>query len=257
MLHPKYIISLVFLLLAANFCYGQKRSHQKINAIVIYRDGSVFVGKLLNDKKLSMQMVISTGDTINLRLVDIKKIRHIDKDILLFGGVKYHYTNGLFFNLQIGSSLEDVDNQTSQVDFIVGYRFNKKLAAGIGVGNSYNSTFSFGTWIDANAIPVFGYGRYYLPFDIKVRPFVSTKLGWSFPNQDAFNGDHQGGVLFQPEIGVNFASRKKTRFIISIGQQLQNIKGDLLNFDPFGNRIESKFNLWFNRTVLKFGIEWK
>ena len=255
----KILLFLSLFILSNGLSYGQIRKSKKetTRAIVQYQDGSVFIGQIIQEGSLSMKMVLSTKDTISLNKVNIKRIRRTDKNISLFNGAKFHYTKGLFYSLQFGGNINDnVDNETNQVDLIVGYRFNKKFAAGIGFGNSYNYTFSFGTGIDANATPVFAYGRYY-PFDKKIKPFVAGKIGWAFPNQEAFRGDHSGGFLIQPEIGVNFSSRRRIRFLISLGQQIQNISGELLDFDPFGNRIESKYDLWFNRTVLKIGIEWK
>ena len=259
MIKYKALLLLSIFSLSTNFCFGQIRKSKKVTtrAIVQYNDGSVFVGKIIYEAALDMKMVLTTNDTITLNKVYIKRIRRTDKNISLYNGAKFHYTKGVFYTLQFGGSFSDSgDTDTGQAEAIVGYRFNKKLAAGIGFGSSYNSTFSFGTWLDANAIPVFAYGRYY-PFDKKVRPFIAGKIGWAFPDQNAFGGDHQGGLLFQPEIGVNFASRRRMRFLLTLGQQLQNIRGESLGFDPFGNRIESKYNLWFNRTVLKIGFEWK
>lgn len=252
-----FILSLC--LLSNAFCYGQLRKSKKesTRAIVQYEDGSVFIGQIIQEGSLSMKMVLSTKDTISINKIYIKRIRRTDKNISLYNGAKFHYTKGIFYSLQFGGNVGDnVENETSQVDLIVGYRFNKKFAAGIGFGNSYNYTFSFGTDIDANATPVFAYGRYY-PIDKKIRPFIAGKIGWAFPSQEIIRGDHNGGFLIQPEIGVNFSSRRRIRFLISLGQQIQNISGELLDFDPFGNRIESKYDLWFNRTVLKVGIEWK
>ncbi len=245
--------------LSTCLCFGQKRTAKKetTRAIIQYSDGSVFIGQIIYEGALDMKMVLTTQDTVTLNKVYIKRIRRTDKNISLYNSAKFHYTKGVFYSLQFGGSLvNDGSNSTGQIEAIIGYRFSKKLAAGIGIGSSINSTFSFGTWIDANAIPVFAYGRYY-PIDKKVRPFVAGKLGWAFPDQNAFGGDHQGGVLIQPEIGINFASRRRMRFLITLGQQIQNIRGENLDFDAFGNRIESKYKLWFNRTVLKIGFEWK
>jgi len=226
------------------------------SAIVHYNDGSIFVGRIIREGTLDMDLLLTTNDTIHLDKIFIHRIKRGDENISLYGGTKFHYTKGMFYSLNFGGNLTEFVDQTSQLDFIAGYRFNKKLAAGLGLGVSYNSTDAFGTFIDTNSIPVFAYGRYY-PIDKRIKPFVAGKIGWAFPDRNAFNGDHEGGALFQPEIGVNFASRKRIRFLVSIGQQLQNIRGDNLDFDGFGNPINSKFNLWFNRTVLKFGIEWK
>lgn len=252
-------ILLTLFCLSTCLCFGQRRGSKKetTRAIVQYEDGSVFIGQIIEEGLLELKMVLTTQDTITLNKVYIKRIRRTDKNISLHGGAKFHYTKGLFYSLQFGGAFVDEgDNETGQIEAIVGYRINKKVAAGIGFGNSYNSTFAFGTWIDANAIPVFAYGRYY-PLDKKIKPFVAGKIGWAFPDQNTFSGDHQGGLLFQPEIGVNFASRRRMRFLITVGQQVQNIRGENLDFDAFGNRIESKYSLWFNRTVLKIGFEWK
>jgi len=241
------------------FCYGQLRNSkkEKTRAIVQYNDRSVFIGQIVQESALSMKMVLSTRDTITLNKVHIKRIRRTDKNISLYNDAKFHYTKGMFYSFQFGGNIGNTENhQTSQVDFIVGYRFNKKFAAGLGFGTSYNYSFSFGLDIDATSAPVFAYGRYY-PFDKKVRPFVAGRIGWSFPDQEAFRGDHNGGFLVQPEIGVNFSSRRRVRFLVSIAQQVQNISGERLDFDPFGNRVASKYNLWFNRTLLKLGIEFK
>lgn len=255
----KILILLTLFSLNAFLSFGQRKKTGKemTKAIVQYNDGSVFIGKIVYEGTLSMKMVLSTQDTITLNKVYIKRIRRTDKNISLYDSAKFHYTKGLFYSLQFGGGVVDEgDSSVGQLEAIIGYRFNKKIAAGLGFGTSYNSTFSFGTWLEAAAIPVFAYGRYY-PFDQKVKPFVAGKLGWAFPDQNAFNGDHNGGVLIQPEIGINFASRRRMRFLLSLGQQIQNIRGRELDFDPFGNRIESKFNLWYNRTVFKIGFEWK
>ena len=198
-----------------------------------------------------MEMVLGTLDTIQLNKLFIKRIRRTDKNISLFFGAKYHYTKGFFASLQFGGG-----ESVSQAALILGYRFNKKLAAGIGFGNSYNysSNFNIGFGTETNSTPVFAYGRYY-HFDTKVKPFIAAKVGWGFPNQNAFGGDHEGGFLVQPEIGVNFASRRHFRFLLSIGQQFQNTRGDFLFFDNIGNPVDGNFNVWFSRTVFKIGLE--
>lgn len=226
------------------------------SSIVHYNDGSIFIGRIIEENPLDIDLLLTTNDTIHLNKAFIHRIKRGNRDISLYGGAKFHYNKGWFFSLQVGGNISWNEENTDQVDFIGGYRFSKHWAAGLGIGSSFNSSQAFGTSIDVGATPVFLYGRYY-PFDKKIKPFIATKLGWAFSSEQQINGDHQGGALFQPEIGVNFSSYKRIRVLVSLGQQLQNIKGDNLNFDGFGNPINSKFDLWFNRTVLKVGIEWK
>jgi len=259
----RILISFLLIVCMFNLGYSQKRKKKKkkiastsSKAIVQYNDGSVFIGDITFEGALSLKMILSTKDTVNLNKAYIKRIKRGDKNISLFGGAKFHYTKGYFISVQFGGmNSDDFSNETSQITLIGGYRFNKKLAAGLGLGAGYNSTFSFGTGIDASTIPVFAYTRFY-PFDKKVKPFVAGSLGWGFPDRNAWGADHAGGLYFQPEIGINFSSRRRIRVTLSIAQQIQHIKGSDLSFDQFNNPITSNFNLWFNRTIFKLGIDY-
>ncbi len=254
----RLIVSLFLVIFVFNLGYSQLRKKEKTSiqskkAIVQYNDGSVFIGDIVSEGTLNLKMILATNDTINLNKVNIERIKRGDKNISIFEGAKFHYTKGFFMSLQLGGGF---DNQTSQAVFIAGYRFNRKLAAGLGFGAGNNSTISFRTWIDASTIPVFAYARFY-PFDKRVKPFVASSLGYGFRDNNAFGADHTGGLFFQPEIGVNFASRRRLRFTLSIAQQLQHISGSSFFFDQFSNPVTTNFNLWFNRTIFKIGIEWK
>ena len=255
----RLIISLLLVICVFNLGYSQlrkkkeKTSSTSKKAIVQYSDGSVFTGDIIYEGTLNMKMVLATNDTINLNKVYIKRIKRGDKNISIFEGSKFHYTKGFFMSLQFGGGF---DNRTSQAVFIAGYRFNKKLAAGLGFGAVNNTTTSFNTWIDASTVPVFAYARFY-PFDKKVKPFVAGSLGYGFRDNSIFGTDHTGGLFLQPEIGINFSSRRRLRFILSIAQQFQHVRGSSFFFDQFSNPVTTNFNLWFNRTVLKIGLEWK
>jgi len=258
----RFILIFGLIIICSQLSYSQLFRKNKITvsmaAVVHYNDGSVFVGRIVEESPLAMDLMLSTGDTISLNKTYIHRIKRGDQNISLYNGAKFHYTKGYFITAQLGgnASFNDWDGGTDQFELIGGYRFSKSVAAGLGIGVSFNSTNTFGTWIEASAVPVFTYGRFYLA-DKRMKPFVATKLGWAFPDNNAFGGDHRGGMLFQPEIGVNFASRRRIRWLLTVGQQLQNIRGNDLNFDQFGNPINSNFNIWFNRTVIKVGIEWK
>lgn len=259
----RILISFLLVVCIFNLGYSQKRKKKKrssttsTRAIVQYNDGSVFIGDIVFEGALSMKMVLTTNDTVNLNKAYMGRIKRGDKNISLFDGAKFHYTKGFFYSFRFGGMNSDgFENETSEFSFIGGYRFNKMLAAGLGIGGSYNSTRSFGTLIDASTIPVFAYARFY-PLDKKIKPFIGSSLGWGFQNAEASGAVHTGGLYFQPEIGVNFSSRRRLRFTLSIGQQIQHVKGSSQNTDPLNNPVISNFNIWFNRTILKFGLEWK
>ena len=262
----RLIVSLLLVICIFNLGYSQLRKNNKKKknsveskkAIVQYNDGSVFVGDIVFEGTLNLKMILATNDTVSLNKVNIKRIKRGDKNISLFKGAKFHYTKGFFMALQFGGmNSGDFDNETIELTLIGGYRLNKKLAVGLGIGVANNSTFSFGTWISATTTPIFAYARFY-PFDKKVKPFIASSIGWGFPDRDPwafFN--HSGGLYFQPEIGVNFASRRRMRIKLSIGQQIQHIRGTDINFDQFFNQVTTKIDLWFNRTIFKIGLDWK
>ena len=86
----KVFLFLTLCLLSNILCYGQlrKSKKEKTRAIVQYQDGSVFIGKIVDEGALSMKMVLSTKDTITLNKVHIKRIRRTDKNISLFNGIQ-------------------------------------------------------------------------------------------------------------------------------------------------------------------------
>ena len=249
----KSYLSILFFFCGISFGLSQI-SDESTKLLVSYEDGSYYIGELVSETRLDLKMVLATRDTITLDKAWITSMLRTDRNIQLYDNGKYHYSRGILYGFHFGGGGDE--GGTSTIEIIAAYRPNQNWALGLGFGSSVNSTFQFGTSIDASAIPFFAYGRFYPLNKLKSRPFISTKIGWAFPDQNNFEGDHEGGFLFHPEIGFNFASRKRVRWLISIGQQIQNIRGEGTNFDPFGNSIRTNFNVWFNRTVFKFGVEW-
>jgi hypothetical protein len=253
-----FLLLILLFFLANSGLAQQPINHEK--AILHLIDGSVYIGNIIDEDLLSLRMVVTTGDTVRIAKELIRRKRRTNKNIQFHTAGKFHFTKGFFvsIHLGIGMNLSQVDSEESgQFDMLFGYRFNKKIATGIGAGISISNTRFAGEWIEANTIPVFAYGRYY-PFDVKAKPFGELRLGWAFPNEQAFQiAAQSGGILIQPGIGINFASRKNLRFLIGFNQLIQHSKGERVSFDPFGNRITSKFNIWFNRTVLRIALEWK
>ena len=233
---------------------AQKIQVKNQGAIIQTFDGSVFIGSIVQETNTKLHFTILTGDTITLNKGLIRKIRKTSENILMHSRAKFHYTKGVFVNIQSGFGLDD--NGSGQIDMTLGYRLNKRYSVGLGIGLSYYSTIFGGRWIETNSIPLFSYGRYY-PLDSKVRPYVDLRLGWGFPNRNAFGSDHNGGVLMQPGIGIHFASKKNLRFLLSLSQVLQHTRGDDFFIDPLGNPVSSDFSIWYNRTILKVGLEWR
>lgn len=88
-----------------------------------------------------------------------------------------------------------------------------------------------------------------------MRFFASANLGYSLASEFLAGSEHSGGIYFEPSIGVLFASNKNGRNYIAIGQTFQQTNGMQLVRDALGNDIQFDFQFLFNRTVLKFGVE--
>jgi len=224
-------------------------------AIVYYFDGSIFIGRIVEEDALQIKLIAVTKDTINISKALTKRILRNAENVLLHQGGKFHYAYGTFFSVSFGGGISE--HESSDLELIIGKRLNTKLSVGVGAAMSSHSVWNFnGLWIDNAFVPVFGYGRYYLR-DKKARVFAAASLGYGFASDIGFGGNHSGGVFFQPAIGVHFASRKRTRFIITLGQTLQHTKGTQFSWDSLGNEIVFDYKYLFNRTMLKIGIEFK
>ena len=241
-------------------CIGIAAFAQILDAkrvIISLHDGSVFIGRIVQEDELNMDLLVITQDTVHIQKGLIKDIRRNSKDILIHSGGKMHYTGGPFFSINFGMGGNLADNPSADLDVIYGQRINKRWSVGGGVALSLNSaTLPSWQWITTHFMPVFAYGRYYIN-DKKVRPFAHARLGYGFRTNIFWNDEHTGGLHFQPGVGIHFASRKSSRFVISLSQMLQNTKGSTFNFDVFSNPVNFNSNHWYNRTILKIGIEFK
>jgi hypothetical protein len=140
-----------------------------------------------------------------------------------------------------------------------GYRFNKQLAAGAGVGFEI---------FDTNLFPLFAELRYTL-WDNKISPFVVVKGGYSFGN---FNSKHYdnlylnwtpyyvnnaglrnyGGFMFQPEIGVKVPLNENSDVLFSAAYRYQKTKSVARTDYDNGQFDEWEHNEDINR--LSFGV---
>ena len=223
-------------------------------AIAYYKDGSVFIGPIVDEGAYSLSMVISTGDTILIDPGQIRKLLRGTDDIIIRNRGRFFYTKGTFatFSLGVGGG----DDNTSHLDLMIGRRLNEKVSLALGTGLHYNSFFFGNFWADSQFIPLYGYGRYYMGRR-NPRFFFYGSAGYGFPAGTLFFGTFTGGVQAQAGVGVNWASRKKIRWLISLGQTFQHVRGTANSTDIFSQPVVYDYNLWLNRIIFKLGIEFR
>lgn len=250
---------LVFLILfvGSQFVFSQD-SPEPEKLSINYKDGSFFLGEVIKWEPNTIILKISTGDTISVDRSLITKVRS-NHDISVYRKGSYHLKTGYYGYASLNIGGDNAAQATSQVELIIGKRMSEKWSVGIGYGRTYSDATLGGVWTNHTFRNLFGYSRYYLK-NSKVQPYVDAKLGYGFSagrNGDFFFDQHSGGLNFQPGIGLHFASKKSTRWIIGVGQNLQYTRGSSTNQGPFGNPIIADYKLWYNRTVFKIGFEFK
>jgi len=251
---------LLFLLISISFTeikgqYFNTENH----SIVEYLDGSIFICELLEANGSFQPVILTNGDTLNLNLNLVKRIRR-SEDIFLLNERKFHFKTGNFFDFKFGFNFGDGSGGT-----LIDLGYNKKikpnLNLGIGLGLHYNShNFSnpgspWGwIWIDSNMIPVYVSGQYYIS-DKGARTFITANLGFANPVGDGWNNqlDIKGGLHGRLGFGVEFASRSKRKLFIEVYQYAQQISGSGVTFGDFGQPINYDFNLLGRRLGFAFG----
>ena len=254
----KYLIIICFLLgLQMNWAQKGLNSH----SIIHHRNGSVYIGKVLGSNESLIQMQLLDGNTVDIPWGAVTKYLPAGK-ILLFDDGKYHVTHGklsnIGFGFNIGDFFEGDDALVStHIPYIFGFQLSPKVALGAGIAFEFNEARISGFKIDTQFIPLFAYGRYYLS-ETKKRPFAYARIGYGFKaDDDQFANDHSGGIQFQGGMGLQFASRKKMKMVLSLGYHLQKTNGSERFIDLFGNEIITAFDILIRRIVFTVGFEFQ
>lgn len=226
-------------------------SDPKNESIVSYKDGSIFRGTILYSSDANLKMIISTGDTINLKTEMIKKIFD-QSDYIVTKKDKYHYRSGIFnyTSLNIGSSNFDT---SGQLQTVLGYRYTDQISLGVGLSlEGYDLSFD-DNWFYHRYLSSFGYGRYYLN-NKNWRLYTDAKMGYAFALQPDFfqRNTSKDGFIFQPGLGVHMASRNKFKMHFGISYVFLRTRGT--GADWTGD-IQYDYKVWINRMVFKIGLE--
>ena len=220
--------------------------------MVSYSDGSFFLGEIIERKSSVWIFHLSTGDTIHLDPRHITLVLS-EADIYPFNNQKYHIKKGLFAN----SSLMFHAGWESSVqwDGTIGLGLTERWDVGLGLGISGHDMSLGNDWVSHEFINAFGYGRFFLN-DRKWRLYLDSKMGYGFPllNEWDLDNDYSGGFFLQPGAGIIFSSKSAYKWNIGLSQYILNAKGNTTSFGNFGNPIEVDYNVWYNRTVIQFGL---
>jgi len=220
-------------------------------SLIHCRDGSQYIGAKVGMNGSNMLFRLNTTDTINVPVDFIKKFLG-PEDVIIFNNGRYHLTSSWFLMLSNGYSFGW--DFSGQINALVGWRFNKQFAAGIGTGfESHEGEFG-GVYLWDDFHTVYGYGRFYIS-ERKKRLYLDSKLGYGFSVNDWGPDSHKGGLAVQPGIGLIYPSRKGYRWFISLSNLFQHTSGNTREFDTFSNPITTEYKIWYKQVIFTFGIE--
>lgn len=108
---------------------------------------------------------------------------------------------------------------------------------------------------------LFLYGRYHLT-EQKRRPFVYARIGGAFTDgqleenpEDNTQNRNKGGFQFQAGGGIQFGSRKNSRWILSLGYHLQKASGQQRFIDFAGGEVTVNYDVWIRRLIVGIAVE--
>jgi hypothetical protein len=238
-------VAFLFFSVAAQEYVSQKTS------TISYKDGSIFHGTIINAKGDNLKMIISTGDTINLKLSMIKKIADLS-DYIVTKKDKYHYKSGIFSYTSVALGSHDLD-YTTQIQTVLGYRYTERLSLGLGFAiEGYHLSVGDGRFYHKYLTP-FGYGRYYLN-NKNWRLYTDAKMGYAFAKESNIfqRNTSKDGFIFQPGLGIQIASRNKFKMHFGMSYLFLRTKGT--GADWSGD-IQYDYDVWINRLVFKIGVD--
>lgn len=186
-----------------------------------------------------------------------------DYGLIEYDNYKYHDIYGLHYGFAMAIGLDDISSDTTKhlaavhLDTYIGWRFNKKFSLTSGLGFEFNESRISGFRFDTQFLTLHLGGRYNI-LNTKYLPYVYSRLGYGFgPPQEEALVDHENGVNYQAGIGLTFPSRKSHKYFIAFAWHHQQAKGAESFIDPFGNEINTRYDILINRLVIKFGMEFK
>lgn len=245
----KFIVAILAFFLSVSL--SAQVVEDEVQAVVSYRDGSIFKGKLLEGDGFNLRMIISTGDTITLSKVMISKIFDPENYIITKKD-KYHFKNGVFGYGSLTFGVFRFDH-SAQIQAIGGYRYNERLSLGLGMSLEGHDVSIADLYFYHRFLSTFGYGRFYLN-EKNWRLYTDVKMGYSFAMEPDFFelNTSNDGFLFQPGLGVHIASRSKLKMHLGMSYIFLRTNGE---GSDWSGDIQLDYKVWISRLVFTFGVE--
>ena len=172
----------------------------------------------------------------------MKKIILILLSVLIASAMKGQISNRFTYITTIGTGIPMNEPSSTPFTWQVSghYKLTERFSAGIGTGLSF---------YEKALIPVFADIRYQLAAAQRWVPYLQCSMGYSFaPDKDV-----NGGYFFNSTIGIQYAIHDKTKLLLGIGYEIQNLER-LKKHESNEYATEFQEKLHHNSISIKLGI---
>lgn len=216
------------------------------STIYLY-DGSFLRGQVLQETPETIDIQLVDGSLVQLPIASVRDVSTIKRQLIKHQDGRYETQRGQVINVNLlFAGGRDYLNEEQQVwglggQFTVGYRWSPYLQVSGGLDLMLLERLFAATIVDLR-------GQLNQK---QVSPYYSLQAGYSFPAVFSGNqfANYQGGWLWYPAVGLNFASRKKSNFQMDIGYRTQRTTQQFEGWTTVTERIR------YNRIVLRVGWE--
>jgi len=248
-----YIIQLtIAIILCASFIHAQELQD---DLMVIYlKDGSQIEGHIQKwDYETTLFLKTASGSIFEFPASQVDKV--VQKSLININQSSEVYNfneTGHYFHWRaqalVGNDGLRANNTPGYgFSFLAGYRINRLIGAGLGVG--------YDKFIDDTGeelVPIFAeFSGYAIP---KTTSFsYSLGVGYALAKNNSDFGiiDSKGGILIYPAVGLRFGG-SKMKYTLDLGYKFQKASFTYLN--QWDNQTRSEQRLTYKRLTLRFGI---
>jgi hypothetical protein len=208
-------------------------------------NGHIIYGRIIQDNTTSIIRIENECGLFSFKHEEIDSIATVRPREIKSNG----YFNLSSIGLLMGEGVDGFAPYPT-LTTLVGYMWHEQYMSGLGLGYEY---------YDWAIMPVYGQFIYRTRSRAKVSPLFSARIGYGVPlkssDSDKSITNIRGGVLLNPEIGIEIAAGEKAKFITTIGYAYQ----ELSHHEPLyhwssSDPAHKKVYTHINRISLRIGF---
>ncbi len=228
----------VFLFGCSTLSFTQNSNNSKI---IYLKDGSFFIGELLNNEEdLVLNIKLTGGSMLNiekstiLRIVDQKRGKKMLADGFKVRTEKWYVTANVHsLTARQANEFPELNRWSAGMHFSGGYFFNQYLGIGAGTGIDLHENVFIPAYVELNGFLSSNKTPHRGVFKRQIPITYSLQMGYNFPINDNDEGrieELTGGWLAYPAVGLLFGTRRGPNIKVDIGYKFQKYKREFSTF---------------------------